>query len=394
MNPITNDTALEFIRLLVNIGGIDMLKEPEMIILDPEGQPRCVKEGDTTKPIQIIMNGMVKDENNFLFNPFKSVEGNNPAYIWFYTSRCSNVAFITKLIMQKLIQLAVEKETKTYEHLQLITDIAEACDSQMETELMKINAADILRVFYNKKIKTAEGQTMLFSDEIETQYKLRKKSWTTLRKIFSTIFELEEGEVTMSGYMYRATVLHIPEIDAKLHVIGKLIEKLAKWSELIDVKFEPEKFNEHLKNLEQYSRMFAWFTARSVKDQTIISNQTRAEGLPTLPASAVSDTTIKLNGTLPTNLPAPTIAASAPAVPVAAPMTIPMMAPAPWSMPMQPSPFMPSPMAPPMPIMPTQPQCYAPVQPMGVPMTPMAMAPTYTVPSAPLSFEPDHIKCC
>jgi hypothetical protein len=293
MNPITNETALDFIRMLVNLGGVDLLKEPEMIILNPQGEPRCIADGDKQKPIQIIVPGMVKDDNNFLFNPLKSVEGNNPAYNWFYNSRGSNIATVTKMIMAQIIALAVEKETSDYESLQLITEISGSCDAQTQQELLKINAADILRVFYNKKIKTAEAQTYLLSDEIETEYRLKKRTWTIIRKIFRTIFDLDKDETTMSKYRYRAKILNIPEIDSKLHVISQLIKKLEPWGKLIGAQFEPEKFEEHLQNLEAYSRMYAWFTARSVNDQMVINNQQRSAGLPVRP-QVQDDTTIKL----------------------------------------------------------------------------------------------------
>ena len=294
MTPITNDTVMDFIRMLINLGGIDFLKEPEMLILNKDGEPRCIDDGDKAKPIQIIVPGMVKDDNYFLFNPLKAVEGNNPAYVWFYMSRGSNIAVITKMIMLKLIELAVAKETADYESLQLIADLSSVCDEQMLTELTKINASDILRIFWNKRLKTAEAQTLLFSDEIETQYKLRKKSWTTIRKIFKTIFDLGDDN-TMSKFHYRAVILNIPEIDAKLHVISKLIKKLESWSQIIGVTFEADKFEEHLKNLETYARMYAWFTVRSVVGQNIISNQQKSSGLPLVPPkSADNDTTIKL----------------------------------------------------------------------------------------------------
>ena len=299
MGPITNDTALEFIRMLVNLGGIDMLKEPEMLILNPEGEPRCVADGDKNKPIQIIVSGMVKDDNNFLFNPLKTVEGNNPAYTWFYTSRGNNVANATKMIMTHIIGLAVAKETADYETLSLITEISDQCDKQVQQDLLKINASDILRIFYNKKIKTAEAQTLLFSDEIEVQYKLRKKSWNIIRKIFKTIFELDSDEVSMSKLKYRAIILNIPEIDAKLHVISKLIAKLEPWGKLIGINFEAAKFEEHLQNLEAYSRIYAWFTARSINDQAVISNQPRSAGLPLKPQIKEDSNVIHLNNASP-----------------------------------------------------------------------------------------------
>ena len=296
MNPITNDTVLDFVRRLTNLGGIDYLKEPEMVILDQEGNPRCVTDGDKMKPIQIITSGIVKDENMFLFNPFKNVEGANPAFAWYYTSRGCNLAHLTKMLIAAVIKQAVAKETENYEILHLITEVSSACDEQMHAELMKINAADILRVFYNKKMKTAEAQTVLLTDEIETQYKLRKKSWQTIRKIFRTIFNINEDDTTMSAFKYRAKILGIPEIDAKCHLYGMLLTAMEPWQDLLEIKLEAQEYNAHLENLETYARMYAWFTARTVQEKTVISNQSKSDGLPLRPLEPKTDeNTIKLS---------------------------------------------------------------------------------------------------
>ena len=379
MNPITNDTVLEFIRMLVNMGNIDFLKEPEMVILDKEGNTRMVKEGDKTKPIQLLMSGIVKDDNYFLYNPLKIVEGSNPASNWFWNSRCNNVAMLTQGIMAKVIQLGATKDMENYETLSLITEINDVCDEQLQKELFKINIADLLRFVYNKRFKTCEAQTLIFSDEAEQQYKLRKRSWTALRKIFRTIFGIGEEETTLSKYTYRATILSIPEIDARLHVIGNIITALEPWAKLINVELEAEKFNEHLKNLETYARMYAWFTARSVNGTMVVSNQSKNEQIKLPTSEQKDDTVIKI----PTN----TLTPPPQSIPMPMGMGMPMGAPmgvvpgfAPPMPPMQPVPF-------------GQPM-------MGNPYAAGPMTPQIVYNSqqpAPIKVdnnEPDHIRYC
>ena len=71
MDTLTNNDVLDFIRLLTNLGNVYHLNETNMTIERSDGQQLCVSEGDKIKPIQILFNGMVRDNNYALLNPFK-----------------------------------------------------------------------------------------------------------------------------------------------------------------------------------------------------------------------------------------------------------------------------------------------------------------------------------
>lgn len=281
MNQLTNDDVQAFIEMLVTFGGVNRL-DSNMVILEEDGSAHTIPDGDTNKPVQILHSGMIKDENNFIFNPLKMIEGSNPAFNWFYNSRIMILANIIREIIVNVVELSVSKETENYDILQLLTDVSESCDKLTVSELKNINAADYFRIFYNKKTKVAEAQTLLFSDEAETMYKLRKKSWVAVRNLMRNLFKLKTDETTLNAYRYHATILSVPELDAKLHVMSQVINLIDPWAKMIGYDLRGEEFKKHLDNLETYVRMFAWFTAKATIDapnKLVVSNHAPG-GLP------------------------------------------------------------------------------------------------------------------
>ena len=273
MNEITNLDVLDFLRQLCNLGNVYHLNEETMKIEQADGQECCVREGDQVKPVQILFNGMIKDDSNALLNPFKMVEGNNPALTWFYQSRFTVVSVLVKKMILRIVEVGHTKESEDYDLMKVLAKYSDQCDKTMVEELQKINASDYLRIFYNKKNKTAEAQTAIFTDMLESQHKFRKKTWKVLRDLFREIFQMGNDE-TMAKYTYKATLLNIPEIDAKLHVMGMILKAIDPWcTTLLKTPVESEKFEKHLINLEVYARMYAWFTSKvDSNNNNVVSN--------------------------------------------------------------------------------------------------------------------------
>ena len=307
MNQISNKDVQEFIELLVTLGGANQL-DKEMIILEPDGTPHEETIEGKKKPLQILHSGMVKTDTTYIFNPLKTVEGSNPAITWFYQSRAIVLAIIIKQIIIHVVELAVSKDTENYDVLQLLTDVSESCDKLTVSELSGINPVDYFQIFYSRKTRTAEAQTLMFSDDAESRYKLRKKTWTAIRNLIRNLFKLEKDEFTLSKYSHHATILSFPEYDAKLHVMSQIIEIIDPWAKLLGYDLRSEDFKKHLENLESYVRMYAFFTAKATRDKLVVNNNT-SNGLPIRDDVKVSATpTITNNG-------APTLISSIPQVP-------------------------------------------------------------------------------
>lgn len=395
MNTLTNQDVQDFIELLVTFGDVNRLGS-DMVILDIDGKPHMIRDGESDKPVQILHNGMIKDENNFIFNPFKMIDGFNPAFNWFYNSRILILSNIVKQIIIKAIELSVSKETEDYDILQLLTNVSESCDKLTISELSEINGADYFRITYNKKTKVADAQTLIFSDEIETTHKFRRKTWTAVRNLMRNLFKLKDDETSLSAYSYHATILSIPELDAKLHVIYNVISVLDPWAKLIGYDLRVEDFKKHLENLESYVRMFAWFTAKATSkdepNELVVSNNAPT-GLPvrndiSIPAvmPQVAPAVAPAMPQMPTPMPTPMNTISPMSVPAPnygmMPMATPQMVnpfqstvPAMPQMPMA-APMMSVPPVAPQMVNPFQPTMPAPMPTMSVPMMP---TPQYTM---------------
>lgn len=283
MADLTNQDVLDFIRQLVNLGNALHLEESNMTIINQKGEEVCVSEAGEVKPVQILFSGMVRDENKISLNPFKVVEGANTAQRWFYETRIAVIGTLLKKLIVRLVEIGATKDTEEYENISILEGISEVCDKTMVDELNKINVSDYLRIFYNKKNKTAEPQTLVFTDAIEEQYKsIRKKTWHALAALFRKIFKLDDDESTLSKYGYKATLFDVPEIDSKLHVMGKILEiigPLCRSFTKTDV-FE-DSFNKHLANLPAYVRMYAWFTSKAAAPNS--TAQVLSNGAPAAP---------------------------------------------------------------------------------------------------------------
>lgn len=370
MQQLTNQDVQAFIEQLVTIGGINHLNK-DMVIVDDKDEPQSIQDGDKVKAIQILHSGMIKDEDKFILNPFKMIEGNNPALTWFYSSRIMILATIVKEIILKLVELSVSKETESYDTLHLLENVSEFCDKQTIEELSKINSLDYFRIFYNKRTRTAEAQTIIFSDDLESQYKLRKKTLTAVRTLMRNLFKLKDDENTLSAYKYHATILNIPEIDAKLHVYYQVLEVLELPAKLINQDLRSEEFKKHLDNLEAYARMYAWFTAKTTQNKVVVNNNS-PQGLPIR-----QDVSVPV---IPIQTSVPTVPTPVPPAPVAS--SIPVISTAPM-VPVAPVPPVAPPIAPPSPY--GYPQQQEVVRPVGlVPPAPPVMAPQMVVtPMAP-----------
>ena len=141
MEQITHNDVQDFIKLLVTYGNLYYLDDDLVIHQELDGEKVTVLDEQKQKPLQILHTGMIKDENNFIFNPFKTIEGNNPGLNWFYTSRIMIASGMVKELILKLVELCASKDTKNYDILQLIDGVSELCDNDMLTEFKKITAS-------------------------------------------------------------------------------------------------------------------------------------------------------------------------------------------------------------------------------------------------------------
>lgn len=258
---IDNNTVLDFVKLLLGYTNYS-LDDVRGTILTNEGK-ECTAEDPIdrqVKPVRVVRPGMADDKGFTNLNPFIVLEGVQPALDWFYVTRICGLSAMIKKTIVACVKTGVEGKSEDYEALGLISGLSEKFDAQMVTELEKINCLDVFKIFYNKSTKTAEAQTELFTSSLEKQHKFRKKTWTVVRTLFLKILGIEKEE-DLSKFRYKATILNIPDVDAKLHVFGAVMAAAKSYIEkLLGIDLHVKEFNRHMKNLETYVKLCAWIT--------------------------------------------------------------------------------------------------------------------------------------
>lgn len=283
---IDNNTVLDFVKLLLGYTNYS-LDDVRGTILTNEGK-ECTAEDPIdrqVKPIRVVKPGMADDKGFTNLNPFIVLEGVQPALDWFYVTRICGLSAMIKKTIVACVKTGVEGKSEDYEALGLISGLSEKFDAQMVTELEKINCLDIFKIFYNKSTKTAEAQTELFTSALEKQHKFRKKTWSVVRTLFLKILKIEK-EDDLSKFKYKATILNIPDVDAKLHVFGAVMSAARPYIEkLMGIDLHVKEFNRHMKNLETYVKLCAWITTAVGKNGQTTTSRPAWTDIPIAPRS-------------------------------------------------------------------------------------------------------------
>lgn len=266
MQKMTQEDITSFYKLLLQFSNFT-LDDTKGVILTHDGKECLAMDPrtNTEKPIRITRPGMVDDPAYTDLNPLLVLEGVQPALAWFWQTRLAGLSAIVKEIILSCLTTGVEAKDEDYDRLSLITGISSKFDKQMITDVGKINSADIFRIFYDKSRKTAEAQTELFTEGIQKKHKFRKKTWEVVQELFLRIFGITKAD-DLEKYRYKATILSIPDIDAKMHVVLMVMKQIGGYVEkFMTLNIPIDELEKHVANLETYAKVSAWMTATVAK---------------------------------------------------------------------------------------------------------------------------------
>ena len=280
MKAITKDTLLDFETKLIELGELYKVNEDHTITSRATDQLVTVMDGKTSKTVVFFYEGMLMNKDLYIFNPFKESIGINPARDWFYGELNAIVGMMLKALMVRVVKDAVNKDDGNYKQFPLMSRIMDKVDEAMIDEIEKIRTLDLILIFYNKTKKTAEAQCAVLTDEYRQQHtKFRKKTWEVLEILIEAFLGTLEVSET---YNYTATLLNIPETDAKLHVIIGLVRTLHPWCrDITGLDLHIAELDEHLEALEGYAKLYAWVSQSSALSTATQSVAPWNRGLPT-----------------------------------------------------------------------------------------------------------------
>ena len=277
MIEVSENSMIEFTKLLLELSGTyEVLTDRTVLALD-DNKPVALKvAGNIEAPLKVFKEGDPREGYAYL-HPFKESCTNTNARGWFYHVCCVSVQVLLKKLLIKSVELAAKRSPDNTDQLEVLSKIFGKADETMISEMEKISINDLIMIYYNKKEKKATLSAFYFAQETRDKYpKFRKKTWEvieTLVEIFLDEENIEPSEILS----YTATLINIPETEAKLQVIISTIMRMSPYLKLLLNKdVHAEELAEHLKLLNGYNKLHLYLNA----DNTYpISNNTQQQPL-------------------------------------------------------------------------------------------------------------------
>lgn len=260
---INNDTVYEFLKLLVELGGVNYIDKDQVIHSSATDAPIGVvlSKDAQPKPVALFKNGSSVNNNVVFLNPLVENLAKHPEREWFFNHLCVFPGSMLKYTLSCIVEAATSKKKDVdYAAMDVVTQFMDKIDTKMLTEIDRIKAAEWGYIFYDNKDHVAQLQSDIFNEELEKKLKgkVRKASWDVFRGFMASIFGTDRIE---ENFTYTATMIGLPKADAVFHVLISAVSKMSSTvKKATDIDLHPTLLKNHLQNLEPYHKLWAWFT--------------------------------------------------------------------------------------------------------------------------------------
>jgi hypothetical protein len=272
VQEISQKQISDYIKLLVEFGGVYKV-DSEFIIRGPDSEPVQIMLNKKAVPIKIFNDRMMTGDWVFL-NPFKETLTVSGERTWFWQSRSMMLGYIIKRMLEALVDKLQSKEDDLHiGELELAQQLVAQVDDKTRAALTHLSGEDYGVIFYHKKSKTAQFQCRVLESEYHETFKskLRKKDWAVITTFMETVLQTAEPEKV---YVHTGTNISMMEAEATLHVLTKVAEAIAPYSEaILKVKLPILDMLQHLSLLDKYCRLTMWHQPAGKEKSVVIGTK-------------------------------------------------------------------------------------------------------------------------
>lgn len=261
VKKVTHEDVTEYIKLLVEIGGVHSVDDEFNILLKKKHEPCYVKDKDGTETtLKIYHNNRIAGDY-LVLNPFKESAVLNPAIAWFNLNLEQKMRVSLLRVMEEVIDAVVDKDEATLLELQkYMTFGPTPAIRTMKDELRKIEPDDFLYVFYDRQKKKGEVQSSIGDPTTQEKYKSRvkPKTWAFACEMFEAIF-IAGPERFHEVFNHTSSTLGAPHCETTIRLayeFFKVLNPICKILGLPDV--DMDLWAEHLPYVEKYQAMTKW----------------------------------------------------------------------------------------------------------------------------------------
>lgn len=261
---VISEDAHKFIKMLVELGGVHYVDGEQIIHSTSTDAPVGVKVGIPPKrrPVAIFKEGMSVGDYVIL-NPFTDVCANSPERAWFVNKMCAFPGALIKRIIIGMIEIGTSKTKDAgYKANKFVSKWIGDMDQKMLEEVKRIDSIDWAVIFYDRGKMVAQLQSNIGYDDLKDQFKtkIRKSSWPIFVDMVKTLLKLDDKKA--ESLVYKRTIVSIPKVDAILHLLADVLERLeTPTKEFTDIEIPVKEIKEHLENLEVYCEAVKYFAS-------------------------------------------------------------------------------------------------------------------------------------
>jgi len=261
---VTIQDAAQFVRELLELGGVYKIDSTDFIVSAIDGSVITVEVDGKNKPI-MLWSEKAKLGDHVLLNIFGETINTTVERNWFYTFIGMLPGHIIKNMMMSIINSALSTtESNTYAMMEAITPFVKEIDEKTKTEFSLLTVRDIALIVFHKPSKTAQLQTKLFDEEFRKSLgkKIRVKTWTLFENMFKALMNVETVEQMHETFKYTATILGMKQTDAMVHVLLKFAENVDAFQKVFSGKeFNLSSLISNQQNLEIFFGIMRVFTS-------------------------------------------------------------------------------------------------------------------------------------
>lgn len=266
---ISMDQVGEFIKILVEWGGREMVNKNHYICDAVSGEPITVVINKRKKSMVLPHTEMrhTPGKEETIFMPLVETMGHSAERTWFFTTRNEMVGELLKKCMLKVIDICTEcddDEEVTYDQMSLVHTYVGKLDEKMKQELEKLKPAQLARIVYSGKARTAQLQTDIYDEEkLRDILKWRKKTIEVLKDLFNDLLSTQDVHV---DYKYSSAEMLMPQIECFINMLAMFSNALGKYAEaLLHVPLFPVELEAHIPNLSKYRKKCAYMVGTTIQ---------------------------------------------------------------------------------------------------------------------------------
>lgn len=277
----------EFVKALIQLGGINSVDEDGYVISKDDEQTRVVIPAGKENKHLMVIKEIIKDDKAFVLNPMNETFADREDTRWLYGSLSVGLArriIVLVNFIKNMKDLSDEDTEIEPAVIKLVSKYGTDMDDKFmkEFDIISKNYVDFINIFYNRKLKIAKLRCCVFEENTKSKYtSIRKKTWLILETLISDMLGLTSDEKEKEldeKFSFKSDLITCPKLHSMLNVYYRIYENINDKMLLIedideDFVVDLTSLGSYIENIGLFYDKVKWFVqaGSTIKDEAPVS---------------------------------------------------------------------------------------------------------------------------